>query len=277
MIKSNKTECTVKILTGIFIAVVLAACSSRPRVEITHTSVETNLGKSIGRSGVYQAASISLTVYDFGKMPQVDNPKDNNQVGKWLAQYAHCYQNGKELTLTRYLASDYDFKKGKKCTLYLYYAIPDDDRFSGLRFNYEMGETTASYDGEFKNNKFKYTNGTFYLYPQAVGNGETRLYMRFHTEKQLTLRALSLISKDGKKKAVSRISPKYSNLTLANGTRVLKGSTLSLSQDIPLRDGVTLECEFDKDSTFIAQKIQFVTAEENKLFTYNLISERWEE
>ncbi len=270
--------------------VLFTACSKNPHAEVSSASIETQIKRDNGSIGeivdVYQSASITLIVYDFGDMPQVNDPKNSEQVAQWFAKHARCYQNNQELELSGCsgpesfvkhdkLTDRYDilsFIKGKQCGIYLNYKIPDDNKFADLRFDFALEGLKIVYVGDFKNNKYRYTNGTFNI------NNCSRNSLELTPEKDIRLHSLSLVAGE-KRVNVKSISLKYAGtMRLENGAEAGKGSSVSLdNSDVFLTKGYTLECAFEPDDSFIPEKVELVTEKGSKPFYYDFTTNRWEE
>jgi hypothetical protein len=142
------------VMSCLLITAILTGCGDNPRTEITSTSVETSIatGNITQVFQGYRPARIELMVYDFQDRPHVDDPKDYTQVSRWLVDYAHCFQNGAELERSYFYHYKDHFKPGRQCKLTVFYQIPDDGQYEGLKFVFDLDGLKADYEGEFKNN-----------------------------------------------------------------------------------------------------------------------------
>jgi hypothetical protein len=138
----------------LFVMTILAGCGDNPRTEITSSSVENSIATGSITQVIegYRPARIELMVYDFNDIPKVDDPKDYKQVSSWLVDYAHCYQNGVELQRSYYYHHEDSFKQGKRCKLTVFYQVPDDGQYEGLKFSFDLDGFKANSEGEFNDN-----------------------------------------------------------------------------------------------------------------------------
>ena len=147
----------VAIAACLAVSIMFSNCSNKqPRIDMLSASVENSINIGVGtmepKEG-FKLVRLDFIVYDYGQLPTAPKSTSCSVVTYELAQYAHCYQNGVELTrISTQLSFSEDFKAGEKCKMMILFGVPDDGIFEGLSFKFNLEGLIANYDGEFTNN-----------------------------------------------------------------------------------------------------------------------------
>lgn len=269
------------IIFFLFPVLMIGCNSSNPRTEILSTSVEESIATA---GGIYQVidgfrpARIEIMVYDFRKLPQVDDPTDYKAVSKWLVDYARCYQNGQELERSYYYHHEDNFIKGEQCKLTVFYQVPDDEKFDGLKFEYTLPGLEANYTEKFQNN----------APPKPVIKYNDTFEILNYEGKTVTMKALvktpiygvSLISGDQAIPAKTTKNIK-GNMVFSFGGTAKPGSSLWLPEGggdatFNLNKGTVVECSVDKlPEGFTAEKIRVLTSKKAEPMYYDIKLKSW--